>query len=98
MDLYLKIYGIVMLLVGLYTFMVVSLNRRHFRKFNPKELMKDGKFVSIAVMKAGQTAQGQDQVDALSGGTITSKGVESMLYNSIAPYEPFLKKAAGITK
>ena len=67
-------------------------------QFKGKELMKDGKFVSIAVMKAGQTAQGQDQVDALSGGTITSKGVESMLYNSIAPYEPFLKKAAGLTK
>lgn len=67
-------------------------------QFKGKELMKDGKFVSIAVMKAGQTAQGQDQVDALSGGTITSKGVESMLYNSIAPYEPFLKKAAGLIK
>ncbi len=67
-------------------------------QFEGKQLMKDNKFVSIAVMKVGQTAQGQDQVDALSGGTITSKGVESMLLNSIAPYEPFLKKAAGITK
>lgn len=67
-------------------------------QFEGKQLMKDNKFVSIAVMKVGQTAQGQDQVDALSGGTITSKGVESMLMNSIAPYEPFLKKAAGITK
>ena len=49
MDLYLKIYGIVMLLVGLYTFMVVSLNRRHFRKFMPKELMKDGPLISVVV-------------------------------------------------
>ncbi len=64
-------------------------------QFKGKQLMRDGKFTSIAVMKVGQTAQGQDQVDALSGGTITSKGVESMLYNSIAPYEAFLKKAAG---
>ena len=49
MDLYLKIYGIVMLLVGLYTFIVVSLNRHHLRKFKPKELIKDGPLISVVV-------------------------------------------------
>ena len=58
--------------------------------FVGKHIMQNGKFASIAIMKVGQIAEGQDQVDAISGGTITSKGVESMLQTSIAPYEPFL--------
>lgn len=58
--------------------------------FEGKQIIKNGKFASIAIMKVGQIAEGQDQVDAISGGTITSKGVESMLQTSIAPYEPFL--------
>ena len=61
-------------------------------QFVGKEVMKEGSFASIAVMKAGQTAEGQDQVDAISGGTITSKGVESMLKNCIGNYITFLKK------
>jgi Na+-transporting NADH:ubiquinone oxidoreductase subunit C len=52
----------------------------------------DGQFVSIGVMKKGQTAEGQEQVDALSGGTITSKGVETMLKTCIGAYTAFLNK------
>ena len=40
-------------------------------------------------MKVGQKAEGQDQVDAISGGTITSKGVETMLQTSLGKYEKF---------
>ena len=61
-------------------------------QFVGKEVMKNGTFASIAVMKAGQMADEQDQVDAISGGTITSKGVESMLKNCIGNYITFLKK------
>lgn len=57
--------------------------------FIGKELIKNGKFASIAVMKVGQKAEGQDQVDAISGGTITSKGVETMLQTSLGKYEKF---------
>lgn len=68
-----------------------------FRKpFEGKQIIKNGKFASIAIMKVGQIADGQDQVDALSGGTITSKGVESMLQTSIAPYEPFLLNSVAL--
>ncbi|MDR3338603.1 MAG: NADH:ubiquinone reductase (Na(+)-transporting) subunit C [Candidatus Symbiothrix sp.] len=52
---------------------------------------KAGNFVSIAVVKAGKTVQGQDYVDGISGGTITSQGVNAMLKASIGAYEPFLK-------
>jgi Na+-transporting NADH:ubiquinone oxidoreductase subunit C len=50
-----------------------------------------GSFTSIAVVKAGKTAQGQDYVDGISGGTITSNGVDAMLKSCIGEYEPFLK-------
>lgn len=46
----------------------------------------DGKFVGVGIMKAGQTAEGMDQVDAISGATITSKGVETMILTSIQAF------------
>ena len=46
----------------------------------------DGKFVGVGIMKAGQTAEGMDQVDAISGATITSKGVETMILTSIQSF------------
>jgi Na+-transporting NADH:ubiquinone oxidoreductase subunit C len=51
-----------------------------------------GKFVSVAVVKAGKTAQGQDYIDGISGGTITSQGVDAMLKSSVGVYEEFLKE------
>ena len=52
----------------------------------------ENKFVSIAVVKAGKTTEGQDYVDGISGGTITSIGVNEMLKTSIGAYEMFLRK------
>ena len=59
-------------------------------------LNAEGQFVSIAVEKAGIKAEGRDQVDAISGGTITSKGVETMLSTSLGNYEKFLTAPAAI--
>lgn len=60
--------------------------------FIGKNLFKDGRFMPIAVVKAGQKPQnGEDYVDGVSGGTITSKGVGSMLSNCLAPYQNYLK-------
>jgi len=53
---------------------------------------QDGKLVSIAIVKPGRSAVGQDYVDGISGGTITSQGVETMLRTSIEAYEKFLRK------
>lgn len=50
-----------------------------------------GEFKSIAVVKPGKTAEGQDYVDGISGGTITSQGVDKMLYTSLEGYVEFLK-------
>jgi Na+-transporting NADH:ubiquinone oxidoreductase subunit C len=61
-------------------------------KFVGKHILNDARdFVSIAVMKPGQIAESQDYVDGISGGTITSKGVEAMLLKSIGQYEAYLK-------
>lgn len=51
-----------------------------------------GEVVSIAVVKKGIKVEGQDQVDAISGGTITSVGVNDMLKNSLSSYKEFLTK------
>jgi Na+-transporting NADH:ubiquinone oxidoreductase subunit C len=63
------------------------------KKFIGKKFFNsDGKFTSIAIVKVGKTAQGQDYVDGISGGTITSQGVDAMLKSSIGAYERFLSK------
>ncbi|MCQ2334573.1 MAG: NADH:ubiquinone reductase (Na(+)-transporting) subunit C [Paludibacteraceae bacterium] len=46
----------------------------------------EGQFVGLAILKAGQSAEGQDAVDAISGATITSKGVQTMILTSIQAY------------
>lgn len=51
----------------------------------------NGEFVSVAVAKKGQGPSNRDYVDAVSGGTITSQGVQRMLENSLSPYSAFLK-------
>ncbi len=61
-------------------------------QFEGKHMFKDGKFLPVAVVKTGQApANGEDYVDGISGGTITSKGVGSMIDNCIGAYSQFLK-------
>ena len=59
-------------------------------QFVGKELFKDGSFKSIAVVKKGRTLSDRDYVDGISGGTITSQGVDAMIYDSIDNYKSFL--------
>ncbi|MDE6152738.1 MAG: NADH:ubiquinone reductase (Na(+)-transporting) subunit C [Muribaculaceae bacterium] len=62
-------------------------------RFVDKRLFKNGEFLPVTVVKAGQHPQGnEDYVDGISGGTITSKGVASMLDNCLAPYKNYLEK------
>lgn len=61
-------------------------------QFAGKQVFKDGRFRPIAVVKAGQAPlDGEDYVDGISGGTITSKGVGAMLDNCLTPYKKFLQ-------
>ncbi len=63
------------------------------KPFVGKKLFDEsGKLVSIIVAKIGQEAPAEHKVDGISGGTITSKGLEKMLLDDFTSYEEFLKK------
>jgi Na+-transporting NADH:ubiquinone oxidoreductase subunit C len=61
------------------------------RRFQGKKIFDSNRrFTSIAIVKPGQTVAGKDCVDGVSGGTITSRGVDAMLASSLEFYVPFL--------
>lgn len=61
------------------------------KQFEGKEVFAaDGTFQSVKVVKAGQEPADAAYVHAISGGTITSQGVQKMLLNSLEPYTAFL--------
>lgn len=63
------------------------------KPFVGKKLFDEsGKLVSITVAKVGQEAPAEHKVDGISGGTITSKGLEKMLLDDFSSYQEFLKK------
>lgn len=61
-------------------------------QFPGKKIIEDGKFVSIEVRKGD--ASGAYQVDGISGGTITSVGVDDMLKDCIGNYVAYLEGRA----
>lgn len=59
-------------------------------QFPGKEIMKGQDFVSIEVRKGD--AAGTHQVDGISGGTITSVGVDDMLKDCLVGYQSFFNQ------
>ena len=59
-------------------------------EFVDKQLFKDGVFKSVAIVKPGKSVSDRDYVDGISGGTITSHGIDNMLYNTLEGYSKFL--------
>ncbi len=51
-----------------------------------------GKLVSIIVAKSSESAPEEHKVDAISGGTITSKGLEQMLLDDLTSYQKFITR------
>lgn len=61
-------------------------------QFNGKQLFHGDNFAPIQVLKKGRKPTGgADYVDAVSGGTITSKGVSAMLDDCLRPYKVYLE-------
>lgn len=61
-------------------------------QFNGKQMFKGDNYLPVTVVKAGQKPLGdEDYVDAVSGGTITSKGVAAMLSDCLTPYKNYLE-------
>ena len=59
-------------------------------QFPGKKISEAGMFKSISVVKAG-TSAGDYAVDGISGGTITSNGVNDMLSDCLTPYAQYFK-------
>ena len=59
-------------------------------EFKGKKLFVGGTFKSVAVVKPGKSVADQDYVDGISGGTITSQGVDRMISGSLGGYVKFL--------
>ena len=62
----------------------------HFQgEFKDKHVL-DGENVGLSVVKNGKVENPEYQVDGISGGTITSLGVDAMLKNCMGHYAKFL--------
>lgn len=70
-----------------------DINKDWFEQpFVGKKIFDDnGEFVSIAVVKGGAADGDIHGVDAISGGTITSKGLEAMLKDCLGNYLAYIK-------
>ena len=73
---------------------ITTLNFRN--QFKGKTIFSGGEFVSIDVVKGGVANMAADlqkhSVDAISGGTITSQGVNNMIENVLGSYLPYIEK------
>lgn len=58
-------------------------------QFIDKGLYENGKFISVKVVKGGATPGSKHEVDAISGGTITSKALEEMVHDGLLKYEKY---------
>ena len=62
-------------------------------QFIGKSIFKDGQYVGIYVLKGAGSSQGNDNaVDAISGGTITSRAVQAMIIDNLKFYLPYILK------
>jgi Na+-transporting NADH:ubiquinone oxidoreductase subunit C len=55
---------------------------------------EDGEFRGITVYKGGSQTQDPHGVDGITGGTITSQGVDEMLKRTLAVYDRYLRTVA----
>lgn len=61
-------------------------------QFRNKEIFQNGNFTSIKVVKGGAKENDPHGVDAISGGTITSKGLENMIFDCLTKYNSYFLK------
>ncbi len=66
-------------------------------QFKGKQIFENEKFVSISVIKGGAKPDNSHGVDAVSGGTITSQGLQDMIEKCLKGYQEFFKKSKEIS-
>lgn len=63
------------------------------KQFSGKTIIDEsGKFTSVKMVK-GTAGNHTDEFDAVSGGTVTSKGLNAMLKSDLSVYQSFLKSS-----
>lgn len=71
----------------------------HFgSQFNGKEIFTNGELTSIAIVKGGANPESTNEVDAISGGTITSNALQQtiqMWFDAYLPYISACQKLAA---
>lgn len=70
-------------------------------QFKGKKIFENGKFTSVRVVKGGVENSNIDPihgVDGISGGTITSNGVDAMIESGLENYMAYLQKANSKTQ
>ncbi len=92
---YRKIYGVIFDHKGETPGLGAEINQEWFQlPFRGKVIFDDkGAFTPIKVVKGGADPASLNEVDAISGGTITSKGVQAMLDTCLVSYQYFFKTA-----
>lgn len=60
-------------------------------QFTGKEIFSNGTLTSILIVKGGATAGSKNEVDAISGGTITSKALETTIQSWLSFYAPYIE-------
>jgi len=71
-----------------------EIDKKEFQsQFIGKQIFNEsGLFVSVSVLKGGTAnPESKYEVDGISGGTITSKGVDQMLKDCLSSYETYFK-------
>ena len=74
-----------------------EINTKWFQEpFSGKTIFdENGEFVSVEVVKGGADPSSAHQVDAISGGTITSKALEAMLLDCMEGYVAHFKELSS---
>lgn len=68
------------------------------QQFIGKKIFNEaGDFVSVKTIKGGASNGDLHRVDAVSGATITSNGVNEMFYRTLSNYIPYFKKHKNLT-
>ena len=61
-------------------------------QFTDKAILENGEIIPITVVKGGNANAKANEINAISGATITSKAVQTMIANWMNYYKPYLQK------
>lgn len=70
-------------------------SEKFYSQFKDEALVADGQLVPIKVVKGGKANAKDNEVNAISGATITSTAVQNMISQWMNYYKPYLQKVIG---